>query len=218
MREQLEEQKPPSVARAEVRWLSRGRRADDTAVISIPGTNMTSSRNPNSERIVKMIDEELDGPRRLQIKNRWVRHLNTRIDLPDVMTRPTRKQGGADNRAKVIGLFTGNDELVTAQDEEFFDTSKNIQQKKRESLCESFWTFNRKFRVSQQVTERRHPVPRDVLTPTMAQILRASVVPVAENPAQTEFGEVKQHVEDLFDKFRRKESNMRIRKILKKHP
>jgi len=165
-----------------------------------------------------MISKELDGPNRGPIRLRWVRHLKNRVDLPEMMRYPIQTQGEAENRAKVIGLFTGNDELLTAQDEEFFDTSKNIQQKKRESLCESFWTFNRKFRVSSERTEPKPPIPRDVLTPTMAQILQTSAVPVVENPSQTECGEVKQYVEDLFDKFRREENNMRIRKILKKHP
>ena len=160
------------------------------------------SNNPE-KRLVKFVAKLIDYDQHSDVERRTAADLwqgflreDIGIQLSSTMWDVVREQGWARNRAKPIALFLDDEELLTAQDPEFFDgPGSDGPEAKRRSLIESFRYFGRE----------RDCVSLEELIPQTARVLRESALPLPEDVDEDNEGDLNQYVESVYSKIERRE-------------
>lgn len=118
----------------------------------------------------------------------WVQNLEQHVSLTEAMRDTVRRQAKWSNWMKPVGLFRGDQELVTRVDPGFYEEHKS----ELRSFAESIYTCGFDYPDD--------PVSCSHLIEMTALLIEASAI---ERPRADEtLGDVKQDVKDVFDSLR----------------
>lgn len=146
------------------------------------------------QRLVKHTEQLLEKePNKTERKNAgklWRTYLSEveDLELSSEMLRIVGGQAQADNRAKPIALYRDNNDLLLAQDPEFFERTENSEyEAKRQSLIESCQYHGRE----------RKDISVEVVLSLATTLLRESALPLPDDIEDDENGELEQYVESI---------------------